>query len=87
MNIGHDRTKEITGIDCSPQSNRGSTQLLRVLLYNDITCCKEELNCEMHTKFKTYNRDRFNQDRIYFHPGKEGEKNGNVIIKHIGKHL
>lgn len=40
--------------------------------------------CELHTKFKRFNIDRDNQDRIYFFPGKEGILDGKAIVKYIG---
>ncbi|MBE5907652.1 MAG: hypothetical protein E7278_02305 [Lachnospiraceae bacterium] len=79
--------KADTGIDCSPQSNRDTTKQLRACFYNAETGENETVICELHTKFKKFNRDKFNQDRIYFFPGKNGILGGKIIVRHIGKHL
>lgn len=79
--------KRDTNIDCSPQSDRSATRELRISIFNDNTQQPEEIICELHTKFNKCNVDRTKQDRIYFFPGKEGIKNGRIIVKHIGTHL
>lgn len=78
--------KEFSGINCSPQAGRESVHTLYRRFYNVKDKAEEELCCELHTKFKKYNRDRENQDRIYFHPGKDGICEGKIIVIHIGSH-
>ena len=79
--------KEYSGIDCSPQSGRDSIGQLKRTYLNLQTQSAETICCELHTKFRTFNRDRKKQDRIYFHPGKDGINSGKVIVIHIGTHL
>jgi len=76
-----------TGIDCSPQGSRGSVKALTKEFYNEALKRNEQLCCEMHTKFKKANRQPLKQDRIYFHPGKDGVMDGKVLVIHIGKHM
>ncbi len=76
-----------TGIECSPQAGREKVRALRETYLNEINGQEEEIVCELHTKFKTFNTDRERQDRIYFFPGKQGILNGRIIVKHIGTHL
>lgn len=76
-----------TGIECSPQANRGDTVNLGIILYNSISEKEEKIVCELHTKFNKYNIDKTKQDRIYFAPGRYGIEEGRTIIKHIGTHL
>lgn len=78
--------KEFSGIDCSPQAGRSHVQTLSRTFYNQIAKQEEQLCCELHTKFHTFNRDRRSQDRIYFHPGRDGIEGGKIIVIHIGKH-
>lgn len=91
---GHKSYQEIaqqffmdTGIDCSPQASRKKVQVLKETQINEITGQEETIDCELHTKFKTFNSDREKQDRIYFFPGKHGIAGGRIIVKHIGTHL
>lgn len=79
--------KKYSGIDCSPQSNRKTTKKLKKTYLNKITNKKENICCELHTKFSKYNRNNTKQDRIYFHPGREGIYSGKIIVIHIGTHL
>jgi hypothetical protein len=76
-----------TGIHCSTQAGRPGVSQLKIKLMNDNTGREEDVNCELHTKFKKLNIDRENQDRIYFCPGKKGVKEGRIIVKYIGDHL
>ncbi len=77
----------LTGIACSPQAGREHVQSLRQIFRNEETKQDEEITCELHTKFRTFNIDRKKQDRLYFFPGKKGIKGGKIIVKHIGEHL
>lgn len=79
--------KADTGIDCSPQGGREGVQGLKVTYFNQRTKCDETITCELHTKFKKFNINRREQDRIYFFSGKDGIQDGKVIVKHIGTHL
>lgn len=79
--------KEFCGIDCSPQSDRHSARLLDRDFYNDKLMRVETLRCEMHTKFNKSHYSHDKQDRIYFHPGKEGIMDERVLVVHIGRHL
>ena len=74
-------------IECSPQASRSATLNLRFGFPNIHTATTETLCCELHTKLKWQGMDREHQDRIYFHPGKEGIAGGKVLIVHIGTHL
>jgi hypothetical protein len=76
-----------TGIECSPQAGRDKVQVLKETHFNKKTGQEETVICELHTKFKRFNIDRDNQDRIYFFPGKEGILDGKAIVKYIGGHL
>lgn len=81
-----------TEIKCSPQSKRASVKQLTYEFEKDKIDSQGEddtveLCCELHTKFRTINRDRKKQDRIYFHQGKTGVKDGRSIVIHIGRHL
>lgn len=78
---------EKTGIDCSPQSGRDSVIELKRTFLNEVNLKEEEICCELHTKFKKFGIDRTKQDRIYFFPGRDGIKDGKIIVVHIGKHL
>lgn len=73
-------------IECSPQASRRATQNLRFDFTNTQTATTETLCCELHTKLKWQGMDREHQDRIYFHPGKDGIEDGKVLIVHIGTH-
>lgn len=91
---GHKSYQEIaqqftaeTGIVCSPQAGRDKVQALKETWINKETGQVETVVCELHTKFKTFNTDREQQDRIYFFPGKRGILEGRIIVKHIGTHL
>lgn len=77
----------IHAIECSPQASRGATRHLRFDFPNIQTAETETLCCELHTKLKWQGMDREHQDRIYFHPGKDGIADGKVLIVHIGTHL
>ena len=79
--------KEYSGIDCSPQAGRDSVGQLKKTYFNLQTQSPETVCCELHTKFRTFDRDREKQDRIYFYPGKDGINDGKVIVIHIGTHL
>lgn len=79
--------KEDSGIDCSPQSNRRDVEVLEREYQNEIEHRMEKVCCELHTKFQTYGRQRQKQDRIYFSAGKDGIKEGRVIVIHIGRHI
>lgn len=84
--------KAFSGINCSPQAGRDGTKGLKREYpldenYNSDNTKTKVLCCELHTKFTTHNRNREEQDRIYFHPGDCQIKNGKTIIIHIGKHL
>ena len=78
---------EISGIECSPQASRARIASLKRRYLNEATGEYEELTCELHTKFSLFGRDANRQDRIYFHPGKDGIHNGKIIVIHIGTHL
>ncbi|KLU73796.1 MAG: hypothetical protein RHS_0271 [Robinsoniella sp. RHS] len=78
---------EFSGIECSPQASRSKTRELTRTFYSDIVKENITLCCELHTKFKNYNRDREKQDRIYFHPGVLGVHDGKIIVIHIGSHI
>lgn len=76
-----------TGIACSPQAGREKVQLLKERHMNILSGREEIVICELHTKFKKFNIDREQQDRIYFFPGKQGILDGRIIVKYIGTHL
>ncbi len=76
-----------TGIACSPQAGREKVQNLKEKHINILSGQEEVVTCELHTKFKTFNLNREQQDRIYFFPGKQGILDGRIIVKHIGTHL
>lgn len=76
-----------TGIECSPQGDKKKLSIFKREFVNESTGQKENINCELHTKFKRYNIDRDKQDRIYFAPAKEGICSNRVIVIHIGRHL
>ncbi len=76
-----------TGIACSPQAGREKVQTLKEKYMNHLSGQEEVVICELHTKFKTFNINREQQDRIYFFPGKQGILDGRIIVKHIGAHL
>jgi hypothetical protein len=79
----------IYGIPCSPQGGRsGVSDLKANFSYKDennleVIC---EIKCEMHTKFSTHNGDPENQDRLYFHPGRDEIESGKILVYHIGDH-
>lgn len=79
--------KQDTHIECSPQAGRDRVNLLKRKYLSDKTGENTEITCEMHTKFKKWNRDRTKQDRIYFAPGRPDILQGKVIVIHIGEHL
>lgn len=76
-----------TGIECSPQAGRKTVQALKGKFINSISGKEEDITCELHTKFETFNTDKEKQDRIYFFPGEQGIVDGKIIVKHIGTHL
>ena len=76
-----------TGIACSPQAGREKVQALKEKHMNVLSGQEEVVVCELHTKFKTFNINREQQDRIYFFPGRQGILDGRIIVKHIGTHL
>ncbi len=72
------------GILCSPQSSRKNLSKLEVC-YMNVHNKEVKLCCEMHTKFKKY--DKENQDRLYFHTGDATVEDGKIIIYYIGDHV
>ncbi len=73
-----------SGIECSPQGDKKRIKVFMREFVNERTGKKENINCELHTKFKRFNIDK---DRIYFAPAREGICSGKVILIHIGDHL
>ena len=78
--------EEEYSIECSPQASRDSTQNLLFKFYNEKDETDESLCCELHTKLKWHGMDKVNQDRIYFHPGKNEIEAGKILVAHIGSH-
>lgn len=76
-----------TGIECSPQGDKKALDVLKREFKNKCTGHNENINCELHTKFNRFNKDKEKQDRIYFAPAKKGICSGRVIVIHIGGHL
>ena len=76
-----------SGIECSPQGDKKRIKVFMREFVNERTGKKENINCELHTKFKRFNIDKDKQDRIYFAPAREGICSGKVILIHIGDHL
>ena len=73
-----------SGIECSPQGDKKRIKVFMREFVNERTGKKENINCELHTKFKRFNIDKDKQDRIYFAPAREGICSGKVILIHIG---
>lgn len=76
-----------TGIECSPQGDKKMLDILKRDFKNKCTGHNEKINCELHTKFNRFNKDKEKQDRIYFAPAKKGICSDRVIVVHIGGHL
>ncbi|PZG33373.1 hypothetical protein C2D64_08500 [Listeria ivanovii] len=72
-------------INCSTENKRKqASKLSFVYSNNDAT---RKINCECHTKFNTFGKDRTKQDRIYFSFGQKGCLDEKIIIYHIGNHI
>jgi uncharacterized protein Smg (DUF494 family) len=77
--------KSTTNIDCSPENDRDTANRRK---FKFISESEEEIavtvNCEMHTKFSTFRKDK---DRLYFNPRDEQISKDKVLVAYIGTHL
>jgi len=80
------KIQELYSIECSTQSGRDSAEDLYYTFKDEETGVTDKVCCELHTKLKWKDMDKENQDRIYFHPGKEDMCNKKILIAHIGTH-
>ena len=74
--------EEFSKINCTPESSRDKVE--KLTFKSDLG---EKINCECHTKFNTFGKEKEKQDRIYFSFGKDSYSDGKIIIYHIGDHI
>lgn len=74
--------EEYSNINCSPESSRAKAE--KLVFKSDLG---EKINCECHTKFSTFGKEKEKQDRIYFSFGIDSFNDGKIIIYHIGDHI